>query len=183
MYCFARPYVARTRPALPAQSSARANVSRHYYRRGDALILNLLRYHQELRSSDEFNLPSRNVKNYKVTNREIDMAEQLVEAMTVDWAPQQYRDEYREALMQWIEKKAQAGNKAAAPEPETEEPRGGGGAEIIDMMALLKKSVKQSGGSGTTSGRAKTKQRVGLRAGPSASQLPPGGRAPVVERC
>lgn len=121
---------------------------------GDALVLNLLRYHQELRSLDEYKLPGRDLKDYKLATREIDMAEQLVESMTVDWEPQQYHDEYRDALMKWIEQKARAGKKGAVVETETEEPAESGGAEIIDLMELLKKSVKQGGrkhGSGAQS--------------------------------
>lgn len=80
------------------------------------------------------------------------MAEQLVESMTVDWHPPQYHEEYRDALMKWIDKKARAGDKGVAPPAESEQSDASEDAQIIDMMALLKKSVKKDGGTRRTSG-------------------------------
>jgi DNA end-binding protein Ku len=108
----------------------------------NALVLDLLRFHQELRDLDEFDLPGDKVEDYKVNDKEIKMAEQLVESMTSDWEPAQYKDEYREALMAWIEKKAQAEGEISPPEP-VEETKPAG--EIIDIMDLLKRSVKETG--------------------------------------
>jgi DNA end-binding protein Ku len=136
---------------------------------GDALVLNLLRYHQELRSLEEYKLPGRELKDYKVTAREIDMAAQLVDAMTIDWDPQQYHDEYRDALMQWIEKKARAGKKGVAVEKESAEASESGGAEIIDMMELLQKSMQQGKAKGGAKPRSKTqaKRKPARKASPS----------------
>jgi DNA end-binding protein Ku len=68
--------------------------------------------------------------------------------------------------MQWIEKKARAGKKGATQEAEPKEAEEGG-AEIIDMMELLKKSVKQGGGAkrgsqakSPTKSRARTKRQA-----------------------
>lgn len=110
---------------------------------GDALILDLLRFHQELRQPDEFNLPSEDPEEYKIQKKELDMAEQLVDSMTSDWEPEQYHDEYREKLRQYIEEKIEKGEEIEIEErPPAEEE----GAEVVDMMGLLKESMKEQKG-------------------------------------
>ncbi|GEM_PF-3041522 len=86
------------------------------------------------------------------------MAEQLVESMTVDWNPPDYHDEYRDALMKWIDKKARASGNAEAPATESEE-KEEGSAEIIDMMVLLKKSVKKDSTGAKRGGQAKSRSK------------------------
>ncbi len=110
---------------------------------GDMLVLELLRFHQELRPVKEFDVPGHDIEDYKISKRELEMAGQLVEAMTSTWDPANYHDEYRDALMAWIEKKAAAGGATPTAEPadETNEPAG----EIVDFMELLKRSVQKSG--------------------------------------
>lgn len=77
--------------------------------RGDALVLHLLRYRQELRSMEDLDLPSSDLDEIGVTDRELRMAHDLVESMTEAWDPSKYHDEYREALMQWIERRIEQG--------------------------------------------------------------------------
>lgn len=107
----------------------------------NAMILNILRYYQELREESEFNFPTGSIEQYKVTDRELQIAEMLVESMTSEWDPEKYHDEYNDALMEWIEKKAQAGGMVPAEQvaPEVRET-----GKIVDMMELLKKSVEQA---------------------------------------
>ncbi len=111
---------------------------------GNALVLNLLRYQHELRNPAEFELPDENVKKYKVSDKEFEMAEKLVETMTTEWKPEKYHDDYRDALMKFIVQKAKAGEKAIPLEVSAEERREKKRGEIIDIMDLLKKSVKQT---------------------------------------
>jgi DNA end-binding protein Ku len=108
---------------------------------GNALVLNLLRFQHELRDQSEYEFPKKPMQEYNITGKEIEMAEKLVETMTSKWEPEKYRDEYREALMEYIERKAKAGETAVAveAEPAPAEQKG----EIIDIMDLLKKSVQQ----------------------------------------
>ena len=108
----------------------------------DALVLNLLRYSYELRDPSEFKLPSGSIDQYKVSERELQIAEMLVDSMTSEWDPQRYHDEYREALMEWIDKKAQAGS--AMPEPLGEVEGKEQTGKVVDMMELLKKSVQRA---------------------------------------
>jgi DNA end-binding protein Ku len=107
---------------------------------GDALLLDLLRYPQEIRRPEEFDLPRGKLSDYKITEKEVDMAERLVDSMAAEWTPEQYHDEYRDALLEYISKKAEAEGEVVPLLPE-EPPRET--AEIIDIMDLLKQSVKR----------------------------------------
>jgi DNA end-binding protein Ku len=136
---------------------------------GNALILELLRFHQELRSSSEFDLPGSDLDELKITKKEMEMAEQLVENMSTDWEPQKYRDEYREALLAYIEQKMKQGGKAMAPQPEAEEKAGR--AEVIDLMDVLKKSVQQTQKKrGSTAGKSGSKSETSRRRSPGKSK-------------
>ncbi|MGZ3613323.1 MAG: non-homologous end joining protein Ku [Thermodesulfobacteriota bacterium] len=111
---------------------------------GQALVLNLLRYHQEIRKETDFDLPSEDIKKLHVSPREIEMAEKFVEMMTTSWKPEKYKDRYRERLIAWIEKKARTG-KTKVIEEEKEAPEPEVSTEAVDMIALLRKSLEQSG--------------------------------------
>lgn len=108
---------------------------------GDALVLELLRYRQELRDPGELDIPRGDPKSYKISERELELAENLVDSMKSEWKPGKYHDEYRDTLMKWIEKKVREGKTEALAEEEKEEPAETGG-KVIDMMALLKKSLE-----------------------------------------
>lgn len=106
-----------------------------------ALVLILMRFYQELRPAAEFDLPKGEMKQYKISAKEMTMAGQLIESMTSKWDPKRYHDEYRESLMAWIHKKAKSGKVAAIDAPEDKQEEKGG--KIIDIMSLLKKSVEK----------------------------------------
>jgi DNA end-binding protein Ku len=99
---------------------------------GDTMILQTLHWPDEIRSTEELDLPD---EDFDFKDAEVKMAEQLVEAMTAEFDPSRYKDEYREALMKVIEAKLE-GQEVAAPEPVEE------GAKIVDLMRLLEDSVK-----------------------------------------
>lgn len=135
---------------------------------GDVLVLELLRFEQELRNPEEFELPGNDLSDYKVTKKEVDLAEKLVEAMTTKWEPEKYEDEYRAELMEWIQKKAKAGGLEVPPESADEPGEEEGGGKVIDMMELLKKSVEGKGGktrTKTTSSKKKKASGSGKKTG------------------
>ena len=123
----------------------------------DVLVLELLRFQQELRSPGEFELPEGSLSDFKVTKKEVELAEKLVEAMTTEWQPEKYKDEYRAELMEWIQKKAKSGGVEVPPESAEEAEEEGG--KVIDMMELLKKSVQDKGGSGKPRGKTAGSKR------------------------
>jgi DNA end-binding protein Ku len=111
---------------------------------GPLLVLNILRYAHELRDASRLELPETGAK-VAVSNQEIKMAEQLVENMVGDWSPGKYHDEYYEDLLELIEKKVKAGQtKVVESAGEAPQPKRAG--KVIDIMHLLRQSVKQSQG-------------------------------------
>jgi DNA end-binding protein Ku len=127
------------------------------YPQDNVLVLNTLRYHDELRDPKALDVPE-STKAAKVQPKELDMAERLVEDMVTDWKPSQFKDTYREDLMKFIEDKA-AGKVKAAPKGK----RASKGAEVIDFAKLLEKSLAAvKKGDGRASGKraaASTRKR------------------------
>jgi DNA end-binding protein Ku len=108
--------------------------------RGDVLTLELMRYAHELRAPEEIDVPH---GKEGVNERELDMAERLVEGMVSAWDPEKYKDDYREALMEMIDKRVEAGELESSPEP-APKPKAAR-SNVVDLMALLKQSVEQGG--------------------------------------
>ena len=106
------------------------------------LVLNTLRYANELRDPSDIKVPE-DLKAAKVTPRELDMAERLVEDMEMKWDPSQYHDTYRDDLLKMIEEKAHGKVK---PEPKAK--RAPKEAQVIDFASLLEKSLGARGKAG-----------------------------------
>jgi DNA end-binding protein Ku len=104
---------------------------------GDGLVLNLLRWSDEVRDTAGLGWPADDVS---VSAAELKMAEQLVDAMAGDWQPDLFHDEFRDKLMELVERKSRAGGlRTVAPLPGEEVE---GGAEVIDLTELLRRSLK-----------------------------------------
>jgi DNA end-binding protein Ku len=110
---------------------------------GPLLVLNTLRYPHDLRDASALDLPENSGKKGAVSEQEVKMAEQLVDSMTGDWQPEKYRDEYHDDLLRLIEKKVKAGKTETVESPTTA-PRPRPRGKVIDMMQLLRQSVKQA---------------------------------------
>jgi DNA end-binding protein Ku len=81
----------------------------------------------------------------KTSKRELEMAQQLIDSLSGDFEPEKYHDEYRERVLDMIERKAQ-GEEIVVEAP-AEEPK-----KVPDLMAALEASIadaKKQGGSGT----------------------------------
>ena len=98
----------------------------------DTMLLTTLHWPDEIRSTKDLDLPEEE-PDFKPA--ELAMAKQLVSAMTGEFEPENYRDEYREALMKVIEAKME-GHEAVVAEPVEET------GNLIDLMAALEASVK-----------------------------------------
>jgi len=107
----------------------------------EVLVLEILRYPHEIRGVDDLELPGDELEKMGVTDREVKMAEMLIDGMTAEWDPSKYHDSYRDDLMALIHKKIESGQTEVldeSPAPEVDaEPKG-----VIDIMSLLKKSVE-----------------------------------------
>ena len=100
---------------------------------GDALVLETLLYGDEVVPTDDLDeLPD--PEDVELSDRELKIAKQLIDAQTTDFDPSQYRDTYRERVLDLIEQKASGQTIAAAPA--AEEP-----TRVVDLMAALEASV------------------------------------------
>lgn len=108
------------------------------------IVLNTLRYHDEIRSIKEFDLPEASLEDAGITQKELKMALSLVEGMAEEWNPANYHDTYREDVLAMVEKKVEAHQTKTITQPEEAEaaPQS---AEVIDLMALLKRSIASKG--------------------------------------
>lgn len=114
---------------------------------GPVLILNLLRWGDEVRDWSALNLPDKDSKALGLSKKELEMARQLVKDMTVDWEPAQYTDSFREQVMQLIQEKVEAGETTSVSQPEPEE-EAAGSARIYDLTEMLQRSLKGRQGAG-----------------------------------
>jgi len=101
----------------------------------ELLVLNTLRYADELKKPSELDIPKA-----KVTARELDMALRLVKDMEDEWRPDRFHDTYRQDILKRVKEKVKAGETEEITEPEKEKREG---AEVIDLMAALKKSISE----------------------------------------
>ncbi|UVW26872.1 Ku protein [Massilia sp. H6] len=107
---------------------------------GDTIVLNTLRYADEIRDAGELKIPATSDKKAAVTDKELKMAMALVQGMAEDWAPEQYHDSYREDIMALIEKKVKAHQTKTITLPEAGEKKRETG-KVIDLVALLQASL------------------------------------------
>ena len=110
----------------------------------DALVLILMRYPQELVDPNDYVLPEGAASNYRITDKELAMARQLIESMSTKWTPDDYHDEFRERLSAII--KARIKSKGATTTlDEAETTPHDATTNVVDFMALLEKSLKDKG--------------------------------------
>src|SRR5205807_3722828 len=100
---------------------------------------------------------------HKPSSKELDMALRLIEDMADEWQPERYHDTYHEDLMKRIEEKVKAGETEEITEPEKEE-RPAKGAQVVDLMALLRKSVEGGGRKGAAKAHKEEKEEKNERA-------------------
>jgi DNA end-binding protein Ku len=120
-----------------------------------ALVLELMHFADELADTGKLHLP----KKVEVGKREMNMAKSLIDSMSAKWNPEKYHDDYREALMEVIEEKVEAGGKEIEEKPK-KAPKP---TKVIDLVSVLQKSLEQTGRAkkkSTTKSRAKQKQPV-----------------------
>ncbi|HZA38943.1 MAG TPA: hypothetical protein VE486_07355, partial [Candidatus Baltobacteraceae bacterium] len=116
-----------------------------------ALVLELMHFAEELADPSKLHVP----KKVAVGKREINMATALIDSMTSKWKPQKYRDDYREALMEVIEEKVEAGGKEIEEKPK-KAPKP---TKVIDLVSVLQKSLEQTGAKRKTTAKSRRKQK------------------------
>ena len=124
------------------------------------MVLVKLRWPQEVRSLDELELGSE-VTKPQLAKGELDMAKRLVQDMSADWKPEDYRDEFEDKIMALVEKKAHEGKIEDVETVGGEEERKT--ADVIDLTELLKRSL---GGKAP----AKPKAKAATKTAPARGQ-------------
>ena len=135
---------------------------------GAALVLNLLRWGDEVKSLAGLDLPAEGVKGAKLTPAEMKMAEQLVGEMTGRWEPQDFKDEFKHEVMKIVDKKVKAGDTETVIQPEEEPAQEN--ANVIDLTALLQRSLKGAKSAPRSEPAKKSKART--RAKTAAAKAP-----------
>lgn len=120
-----------------------------------ALVLVMLRWPAEVRGLDELELGSE-VTKPSLAKGELDMAKRLVEDMSADWQPEEYRDSFQEKIMALVEKKAKAGKIEDVESQEGEDERKS--ADVIDLTELLKRSLAGKPAAKKTSAKKSSKK-------------------------
>lgn len=101
---------------------------------GNLIVLNQLRYHDEIRDQSKLNLPDKE----SINDKELKIALQLIDQLTGKFKPEEFSDEYIDDLKKIIEAKAQGKEIKHIKQVPTE------GKEVADIMSLLKESLQQA---------------------------------------
>ena len=157
----------------------------------DVIVMNTLRYSDEIRSTDELKIPSSSAKTTAISDKELKMAMALVEGMSEKWKPEQFHDTYREDVLALVEKKVKAREtktitmpgKEKAPVPTS---------TVVDLVALLQQSIGKKPAKGRAANdededqaapapkarKAPTKAAAKPKAKPAAAAKPAAKAAP-----
>jgi DNA end-binding protein Ku len=109
------------------------------------LLLNTLRYADELRDTKDLELPGEGAKAAGATAKEVALAKRLIDDMTTHWKPAEFRDTYHQDLLKRIHEKVKRGetHEITAREPDAAaSPRS---AQVIDLASLLQNSLRGAG--------------------------------------
>lgn len=111
---------------------------------GPALVLDLLRWGDEVRSWDELDLPAEGAKAAGLSDKEMKMGEQLVMDMSSKWNPADFTDSFKEQILHLVEEKIKAGQtESVTPIEQVETAESG--ARIYDLSEMLQRSLNNLG--------------------------------------
>ena len=117
-----------------------------------ALVLELMHFADELADPEKLHVP----KKMEVGKREMSMAKSLIDTMSSKWNPEKYKDDYREALMEVIEEKVEAGGKEIEEKPR-KAPKP---TKVIDLVSVLQKSLEETGTKQKTTAKSRRKHKA-----------------------
>ncbi|ABE44916.1 Ku protein [Polaromonas sp. JS666] len=131
---------------------------------GPGLILNLMRWGEEIRSWEDLDLPPEGAKAAGLSARELSMAKQLVNDMTETWHPEKFKDSFRDEIMALVERKAREGKIETVEQPEAaEDSAARSGATILDLTELLQRSLRKGGAAAAADDKAPAKSDTRAR--------------------
>jgi DNA end-binding protein Ku len=128
--------------------------------RDKILMLDLLRYAHELKRADVVEAPPKTGKGAGISDREVKMAEQLIEGMTGHWNPAAFKDEYRDDVLAMVRKKVKSGqtHTIVEAEPSEKEPKRAR-TQVMDLLPLLKESLEAHGRGKPRAAKPKTRRK------------------------
>jgi len=130
---------------------------------GRALMLNTLRYQDELIDAKGLELPAEGLKAAGVNAKEVALAKRLIDDMTEHWKPGEFKDTYHDDLMARIKQKIKQGQTKEITQPGKEEEEKPHTAQVIDLAALLKQSL----GKGAAAGKSGAVEAAPTRGKPA----------------
>src|SRR5262245_19586370 len=116
----------------------------------NALLLELMHFPDELIEAESLQIPN----NAPVRPQELKMANELIEKMSGKWEASKYSDEYKNALLELIHKKAERGGEAP-PEKATKKQKG---PKVIDLVSVLQESLEKARKKGAKPSKGKLKK-------------------------
>jgi DNA end-binding protein Ku len=119
--------------------------------RGDVLTMETLLFGDEVVPPEDLG-EIEGVGEAKATKKEVEMAEQLIDSLASEFDPSKYRDEYRETVLEMIERKAEGQEIAIQETPDEPE-------EVPDLMAALEASIAQGKRQSKPKPKAKAKAK------------------------
>jgi DNA end-binding protein Ku len=110
--------------------------------KGNYLVLEMMRFAHEVLQEDEVDYIKKTEKP-KFTQKELKMAEELIDGMTGKWKPEQYKDTYNDDIMRIINLKIKAGEGHEIDYGDLPKPEKGNTGNVVDLMPLLRKSLEE----------------------------------------
>lgn len=135
--------------------------------RGDVLMVMLLRFPQEIRPTSALELPGSDGEEWQPVKKELDLAVRLIKEMSEKWKPETFHDEYRDALMAFIEKKIAGGDTVddvASRDDDGEEVAEG---KVLDLASYLERSLKSGEADAKPKPKPKAKTKSKTKASPT----------------
>jgi DNA end-binding protein Ku len=118
----------------------------------DTLVLELMHFSEALVDSSSLQIPGK----VDIGTKELDMATELVTRMSGHWEPEQYTDDYRDALLELIQKKIESGGEAPAGEKAPKRKA----TKVIDLVSVLQESLNKAAKPAKKTERRSRKQRL-----------------------
>src|SRR6478735_1242262 len=107
----------------------------------DALVLEILRFEDEIVDASEYKLPSGKTAEYRVNDKELKMAKQLIDSMSDAWNPSEFKDQFSERLHKVIEERMKQKGLVSHIEGKDEDADEAATTNVVDFMSLLQKSL------------------------------------------
>ncbi|AXA91224.1 Ku protein [Massilia sp. YMA4] len=144
----------------------------------DGIIMNTLRYADEIRDTEGLDLPDKGTKATGIKEKELEMALSLVEGMSEDWAPEQYHDTYKDDVLALVEKKIKAKQTKTITMP-SKDGEAAPSTNVIDLVALLKQSLGAKPGKGKAAAADEGEDEVEADEDTDDDEPPPKARRPA----